>query len=60
MRLRDLRDEQRARREHKVRAEDGGDGGGEAEGPVGRVRVDETEEEGGDGGDEGAGYCGGV
>ena len=54
MRLRDLRDEQRARREHKVRAEDGGDGGGEAEGPIRRVRFDKRKEQRGYGGDEGA------
>ena len=54
MRARNLCDEQSASREHEVRAEDGGDGGGEAEGPVRRVGVDEREEQRGYGGDEGA------
>ena len=57
MRQADARDEQGAGREDEVGAEDGHDGRGEAEGPVGRGGVDEGEEEVGGACEERADRC---
>ena len=57
VRARDLCDEERAGGKHEVGAEDGEDGGGEAEGPVRRVGVDQREEDVGEGGEERADDC---
>ena len=46
MRECDLRDEERARGEDKVSADDGEDGGWEPVRPIGPVFIDECEEEG--------------
>ena len=45
MRQTNLCNEQRTRGEHEIGAEDGDDGGREAEGPVRRVHVDDREQQ---------------